>query len=283
MAIFLSRESVYQGDYTFFKRSPDSEFNPNLHYHDFYEVQIYTAGKGLLKIGECEYTVSCGDIALINLFEPHQFGLSSAMPHIRYCISLDSNFLISMCSENSNLLSIFNGNNHNYPVIHLDGTDFSKYVQILSRFEQIKLIHGRDIMERSLLFELLANLYNDYYDGTGQNPTDANHITTITKLVRFVNDHIAENLSLEVLADVVNFSTFYMCRMFKKYTGYTVNQYIMTKRIEKAKSLLTGNLPISAICIQAGFHNYSCFYKAFINSSGISPSEYRLKNAGKIL
>ncbi|MCX7615493.1 MAG: helix-turn-helix domain-containing protein, partial [Clostridiales bacterium] len=68
---------------------------------------------------------------------------------------------------------------------------------------------------------------------------------------------------------------YYICRLFKKHTGYTLNNYIVSKRLERARYLLGGDIPITDISIKVGFYNYSYFYKAFKTFTGLSPAAYR--------
>ena len=65
----------------------------------------------------------------------------------------------------------------------------------------------------------------------------------IAKLVDYINNHLSEDLSLGVLAQEVSYSEYYICRIFKKVTNYTLTNYIVEKRI--ALSLIH----ISVICL----------------------------------
>jgi len=274
-SVFLTHELLYRGDYRIIKYNSENEFSYSNHYHDFYEVQLYLHDIGTLMIGGRDYKIKSGDIALIDIFEPHMLLRDPGADQDRYCFSLDPDFLLSSCSDHSNLLCIFSKSNRNYPVVHLDDADFAKYLSLLDRYNNIDISHGRDIMERALLYELLANLYDRFYDETHARPQDTGSIETIIRLVHHINEHIAEDLSLERLAAEVNFSRFYICRLFKKFTGYTLNKYIISKRLEKSAQLLRGSAPIGEISRQFGFNNYSCFYKAFKKEYGVGPDKYR--------
>lgn len=257
------------------------EFNHGFHYHDFFELQFYTSDAGSLIINDTEYPVKRGDVAMINLFEPHMLMVNPTTYQNRLCISINPNFLLASCSDNSNLLQLFNRGNRNYPFAHLEEDKFEEYLSILERFNNINIKHGRDILERALLYELSAHLFDDFYDDEQTYPSDLQAITTIIKLVRFIDDHIAEDLPLERLAGEVNFSKFYTCRLFKKYTGYTLNNYIVSKRIEQTKVLLKGNMSINDISKSSGFNNYSYFYKTFKKIYGVNPAEYKAAYSDK--
>lgn len=104
----------------------------------------------------------------------------------------------------------------------------------------------------------------------------------VAELVDFINAHLNEDLSLERLAHEVNYSEYYICRIFKKITNYTLTNYIIEKRISKAAYFLKGDLPISKVAENVGFNNYSYFYKTFRKMMGTSPVDYRASHTEEI-
>ena len=73
----------------------------------------------------------------------------------------------------------------------------------------------------------------------------------------------------------MNFSAFHLSRMFKRYTGTTLNKHIITKRIDKAKLSLKSQVPITTVSKEVGFNNYNHFYRTFKNVTGINPAKYK--------
>ena len=69
-AKFLSRSSIYKGDYDCLFRTPQNEMKTELHYHDFYEIVLYLGNAGIFTINGQEYLMKRGDIVLINMFDP---------------------------------------------------------------------------------------------------------------------------------------------------------------------------------------------------------------------
>ena len=157
------------------------------------------------------------------------------------------------------------------------GESISIYPYMYHDFEvRLKdMEHGKRFLEQSLLFGIIAQLYDIYYTETQIAPTDSLHMSTLTTLVRYIDEHIAEDLSLKQLSEVTNFSTYHLCRIFKKNTGTTLNKYIVSKRIENAKLLLAGDASIQTISKEVGFNNYNHFYRCFRQIVGINPADYR--------
>lgn len=280
-ALFLSRAEVYNGHYSITKRDASHEFTRALHYHDFYEVQFYlseadTGVIGDITINGQKRTLVQGCLVLINMFDQHQINITSKEPYTRYCISFDSSLLLFACSDDSNLFNIFSNCAEVKYSKPLTPEQINTFVSIYEKHENLELKNGRDIMEKAMILEIFAQIYDMFYDGQNISATDSRSMEVITKLLRYIDEHISEELSLERLAEYVNFSTFHLSRMFKKYTGTTLNKYIITKRIDKAKLLLKGSMSITNVSREVGFNNYNHFYRTFKNVTGVSPADYKV-------
>lgn len=279
-AKFLSRSSMYTGDYECLYRSQHNEMKSGLHYHDFYEVVIYLGNAGVFKINGMEYLVRRGDIALINMFDAHTLKYNRNTDYERFSICIDPSLLLSFNTGTANLLDIFNKNNRNYPILHVEGKCLDKYLMLLQQYTEHKPAHGQDMYEKSLLHQLASYLYSDCFDGIHNDDTSSRHVSLVASLVQYINTNLAGDLSLENLARQVNYSEYYICRIFKNVTNYTLNNYIIEKRISRATQLLTTDMSITNAAEIAGFNNYSYFYKTFRKYTGSSPAEYKAAHLG---
>lgn len=98
----------------------------------------------------------------------------------------------------------------------------------------------------------------------------------IKRAREYIHEHQTEDLSLGQVAKAVNTSTFYFCKIFKKYTGISFTDYLSRVRIEKAKNLLLNpNLRVSEIAYEVGFQSLTHFNRVFKRILGQSPTEYR--------
>lgn len=274
-AKYLSKADLYKGDYDCLFRTPDNEMKPGLHYHDFYETVIYLGNAGVFLINGEEYLIRRGDIVLINMFDPHTLKYNKNTYYERFSISIDPSLLLSFNTGSSNLLDIFTKNNRHYPIFHVDGKCLDKYLHILKQYTEEKPAHGKDIYEKALLHQLASYLYSDCFDGIHYDDKDSRQVALVASLIDYINSHLSEDLSLENLAEQVSYSEYYICRIFKHVTNYTLNNYIIEKRIAKAVHYLSNDIPITRAAEMAGFNNYSYFYKAFKKHLGVSPAMYR--------
>lgn len=91
-----------------------------------------------------------------------------------------------------------------------------------------------------------------------------------------MQEHLAEEISLSVLADEFHLSTQYIRQLFKSEIGVNFLTYLTNIRMENAKKLLLAtSLPISDISERSGYGDYRVFTKAFKKSEGVTPSQYR--------
>ncbi len=92
----------------------------------------------------------------------------------------------------------------------------------------------------------------------------------------FINAHLAEDVTLADIATVVDLSPFHFARAFKRTTGLTPQQYLMQRRIERAKDLLAkDDLPIVEVSAQVGFKNQSHFTTFFRRYTSMTPKVWR--------
>lgn len=121
----------------------------------------------------------------------------------------------------------------------------------------------------ALFVKFINHISKDYIKAT-QNLTYIDNIKT------YIDLHILEDLSVEKLAQISNFSVDYTIRMFKKNFGLTPYQYILDSRIDLAKKFLQlEKFSIEEISEKLHFCNVGYFSNVFYKKIGIRPSEFR--------
>jgi AraC family transcriptional regulator len=96
------------------------------------------------------------------------------------------------------------------------------------------------------------------------------------RLVAFVEEHLGGNIGLTDLAHQVGYSPDHLARMFKKSFGVPLYQYVLRRRVERAKGLLRDRShSIAEVALACGFATQSHFTAAFKARMGVTPGAYR--------
>ena len=96
------------------------------------------------------------------------------------------------------------------------------------------------------------------------------------RVVEFIEEHLAEEISLAALAELVDLSHYHFARTFTQSFGAPPHRYHMARRMDRAKGLLQRPaLSVTQIGARIGFRETSSFTRAFRKFTGLTPTEYR--------
>lgn len=126
------------------------------------------------------------------------------------------------------------------------------------------------IFFKNRLSECAAFIYNSKEEK--ENPL-------IKKVFGYIQEHIAENFSLDDAASFAGVSSFYLSKLFKEETGETFINYVTDRRLEKGRLMLCETeLSIKEISAEIGYNDQNYFSRIFKNKFGISPTDFRNTN-----
>jgi AraC family transcriptional regulator len=102
----------------------------------------------------------------------------------------------------------------------------------------------------------------------------------INKVLIYIQQHYKDDLSLDQLADVANFSVYHFHRIFQAFTNETVYTYVRRLRLQHAAvALIHSKRSVTQIALEIGFETSSSFSKAFKQVFGVTPSTLRKQGA----
>jgi AraC family transcriptional regulator len=137
---------------------------------------------------------------------------------------------------------------------------------------------GRMFVETSSLL-LAARLVQSHFETGLRLPTQPAYALDDRRLRRvlaYVDEHLAEDISVADLANVACLSIFHFTRAFAASTGVPPHRYVSRKRLESAKGMIaTGRASLSEIALDCRFSSQSSFTRAFRRATGKTPAEYR--------
>lgn len=130
------------------------------------------------------------------------------------------------------------------------------------------------------IFELSETFHNYLVNVVGVIKKNAAYSSTpeMRKILKYISEHLQEDISLETIATYINMNSSYFSRYFKSKTGGNFVDFLTSIRIEKAKELLAETeLSIDEISIRVGHVNKAYFTKVFKKVTGFNPGEFRKK------
>ena len=87
--------------------------------------------------------------------------------------------------------------------------------------------------------------------------------------------HLAEKITLKVIANQFSVSVSTVTQLFQKKSETTFHNFVTLRRMERARSLILQGLPLESVGRAIGYRDHSTFYRAFRQTFGISPREFR--------
>jgi AraC family transcriptional regulator len=147
----------------------------------------------------------------------------------------------------------------------------------LLREQQTSGLGGR-LYTEALVTELVIHLIREYSSlgarkNEGPRSVDYGQLRPALELI---HDDLQANLSLKTLADAAQLSPHHFSRVFKRVTGFSPHQYMLSQRVQLARRLLVETtLPIAEVAHHAGFYDQSHFTYHFKRLTGVTPGEMR--------
>ncbi len=252
------------------------------HTHEFVEMVYILDGEGTQFINNSEYKVSGGDLLFINYKQVHSFTTPKKMTYIN--ILLTPEFISSSLVNSENAFELLSLSafsdfrekcNKSTSLVNFSGKEryFIESLIFALEDESNNSGAGCETIMRSGLTLLLTYVFRKFSEAA----TDEKNFEPITNAItQYINEHLAENISLEALARQSFYNPSYFSRMFKEKYGITLTAYIRKTRLERACTmLLEEKMPISKIAELSGFGSVTTFYKKFKSAYGLSPTEWK--------
>ncbi len=126
----------------------------------------------------------------------------------------------------------------------------------------------------SLFYKLFYELCSSGYIVKNKNVAVDKGVRTVMFLLKWIESHDSEPITLSKISEVSGLSEKYLCRIFKEYTSKTIINYVNESRIEKA-CVAIESVSITEAAFGCGFNDLSYFCKTFKKYKGMTPSEYK--------
>ena len=246
------------------------------HYHDFNKIIIFIKGNVTYMIEGKAYKLKPWDLLIIGSGQIHKPIIDPTEEYERFIIWFDPSMVSKHSRDHTNLLMCFDlAARRQINLLRISNEPLVKVKNIVRELIEAESepAFGHDILKSALLLQLLVIL-NRAFVVEEADTQDILFDKNITEVLTYINQHLSEDLSISSLASRCFLSKYHLMRKFKSYTGYTLHQYILQKRLYMAKSMLSKGETMTSISQRAGFNDYSTFVRAFKKEFGLSPRDY---------
>lgn len=264
----VKRSSYMCGDfcysYTFDKKPPETL--DNRHCHDTYEILYVLDGDGRFIVEGTSYDIKPGTLMVIRPFEYHSMQINHDHAYERYVLNFSADSLVD---DAFNMLKNFMSTDEDSGKLYSPG---ELPQSILPLFERFELAESLPSGEKALYVKMLLSELIVFLSVSGGEQMIHNEGELGARVIRYLNENISRNISLDSLAKRFFVSKYYLCRAFKKHNGISVHGYINQKRVMYAKQLIDSGETASGAAYKVGFGDYSAFYRAYVKIVGKAPT-----------
>lgn len=238
---------------------------PN-HFHEYYVLGFVYGGRRRLWCKGQEYDLSAGDMVLFNPRDNH------------FCVPINAELLDHRAINISTTVML-------QAVKEITGTEYlphfthnvvykSEIAQSISDLYNAIVQQASKFKKEETLFFLLSQVLQEYarpFDEVVISETNSQ----IKMLCSYMEEHFAENITLDELISMTDFGKSYLLRSFTKQVGISPYRYLQTIRIDRAKKFLEQGIPPIEAASMAGFSDQSHFSNFFKEFIGLTPKQYQ--------
>ena len=267
----LAKTGYLKEDFRLFHINDRTDREFEWHYHDFHKIIVFVSGKVTYHIEGKTYQLKPQDILLVSQGAIHKPEIDPSIPYERYI------FWIRDDLSSPELNTCFQkANDRSFNLIRLDSALQEKLKDLLPEIEHSlrDTQFGNSILSKALFAQFMVYVNRIFLkSSTAPDQKSYSSDSQVEQLLKYINRNLSENLSIDHLAERFFFSKYHMMRKFKKETGYTIHNYIISKRLLHARSLIAQGTPVMKAAMQSGFQDYTAFVRAYKKQFGTVPTQ----------
>ena len=248
------------------------------HCHDFYEVIYVCEGEYAGVVGDRTYYLKKGDFLLIdrNIMHKYHYVEKRHDSSKRIILWISEDMLLDLSGGRREFLECFKmaeGAAYHFPIYYDEMLRSYLFKLAQENVADVDLEGAKEILDRSylsLFFVYINELcIKEKYTTIVENTF---YSDMVQKVSLYIDENIAEKLTLDELAEHIHMSKYHFLRRFKEETGMTVHEFINNKRLVKARDMLKADRPLADAWQESGFNDYTTFLRNFKKVFGVSPS-----------
>lgn len=239
--------------------------NFSMHFHPCPELYCFISGDAIYHVEGSEYPLEPGDILLMRPNEAHYVEILSGAPYKRFVIRFDPAIFAALDPEGE-LMRPFNDRESGKGNLYRK-TAFGDYDtwSIFRLFYENQNRRPGSVAALVLLLSAIGKVFEIAPPALAQTETLEN------RMLIYINARLGEKISLEDMAQFFYISRAQLCRRFKRATGTSVGNFISTKRLLAAQTMLLQGKKPTDVYSWCGYSDYSTFYRSYCKFFGHNP------------
>ena len=274
---FNTRQYMQSKDFEAFYYSDLNFQTLPAHTHDYYEFYLFLEGDLDLEISGHARPLHPGDMVLVPPGVSHHALMhSSDRPYRRFVLWVSQEYVARLLKESPDYVFLMQrAATSSRCYYHFHEAEFSsiqsRLIRLLEEFHSNR--YGRNAAVYLALNDLLLYMNRIIYER--EHPVVSGSGDLMQEITLFIDEHLTEDLSLDVLANHVCLSKYYIAHYFKDSLGISIHQYITKKSLQSCSEAIAAGSDITRTFDEYGFRDYSSFYRMFRKEYGMSPREYQ--------
>ena len=242
------------------------------HWHKFYEVELILDGRGVEYINGVRYDVGRGSLTIMPPGAFHSYPSDTLIRFSTFCFT--SHFLspeIRQRLTESGPPWLFQ-------------IDEERTKRLISWLDILRDAMTGENPDRDAIVRRVIELTLLWCDPSeslirGEAAPDSNQARVVRTVLSYVDEHYAERIRRDELAESLHYSSSYFSTLFHRISGMTLSEHITDVRMNKAMELLTrSELPVSEVIRRVGYDSESLFYRAFRGYFGMNPRDVKRRD-----
>ena len=246
------------------------------HFHDFHKILLLMKGNVSYCVEGRTYDLQADDIVFVPAGEVHRPVLHDTAIYERIIIYISKDYLNTYRTDNYDLAQcLIEAHQKQSHVLRVPAFGTTKLGQIVRELEHSldSNEYANELYHNLLFLEFMIQLNRvAIHDGIEYLSNSSSNKKMID-VIDYLNEHLTDDLSIDFLAETFYLSRYHLMHAFKEETGYTIGNYLSTKRLLLARDRIRQGEPITNVCYECGFRNYSTFSRAYKKNFGCSPRE----------
>ncbi len=258
-------------DYRLFHLRSDTGTRPEFHYHEFCKILLLVSGSGGYSVDGQRYALQSGDVVLVGSRSVHRPEFEPGTAYERIILYISPEFLRRASVPDCDLTACFRSGH----VLRLGEPERKRLFALAGSLER-ELAgedYGRELLSHAALLRLLVQIARDLRrtDTPQPGPVKPGN-ERVVAIVRYLDRHLTEDISIDDLAERFYLSKYHMMRLFRRETGATIHGYLTQRRLMLARELIRGGMSATDACFRSGWRSYSSFTRAYSRHFGSTPT-----------